>query len=191
VRGGGRESAVSEVLDDALDLVFASGVQQLDEAMQERGVSPKTREQIRILARSMFEFVPYALAQGKRPDDVAVFLKFAKARGLQHALLFGDDTVGCGVAVVGFLKSAGRAHAALAGSGPLAVPAGVLAFGLLTLDLLEVGNSCPIVQQAYYEGFLRTSRGDTLAARRMVEGRYGAMCRPPPAPACRPALTRP
>ena len=182
---------MSDGFDDTLDLAFAAGVQQLDGAMRERGVSPETREQIRVLARSMFEFVPYALKQGRRPDDVAVFVEFAKARGLRQATLFGNETVNCGVAVVGFLKSAGRAHAALGGSGPLAVPAAVLAFGLLTLDLLEVGNSCPVVQQAYYEGVLRTSHGDTMAARRMVEGRYGAMCHPPPAPESRPVLLQP
>jgi len=184
---------LSDAFFDILDLAFAAGVRQLDEAMAERGVSAETREQVGKLARLMFEFVPYALKQGRRPDDVTVFLEFAKARGLQQATLFGNDTVNFGVAVVGFLKTAHRIRGGFTTTTALGVAvtapvAAALAFGLLLLDVLEIGNSCPVVQQAYYEEFLRKSHGDTLAARQIVEGRYGGMCHAifAPLPATRP-----
>ena len=56
--------------------------------------------------------------------------------------------------MVDFLQSANKAMAATP-SG--AVPVAVLAWGLATLDLIDVGNSCEFVQQGYYEAFLKTS----------------------------------
>ena len=182
-------------LEGTLDLGFAKAMQMLDSELRAQGVEARTREQIVTLCRLMLEFIPYAIAQGKDVTDAKAFADFATKRGLQQATLWGSDAVNCGVAITGFLGTAAKVRTAVARTGPGAVPLAVLAAGLLLLDLIEIGNSCPIVQQAWYEGIIRRESGSVETVRRLVRGRYGAMCRAPVAAPSRrassPRLSRP
>jgi len=136
---------------------------RLDEAMRSRGVADETRERVLTCFKMMYEYVPYAIKQGKDPTDAKVLRDFLLSKGQDTLKLFGNDALNCGLATVDFVLSATRAGS-ISMSGN--VPGASLAWALAAIDLIDVGNSCDIAQQAYYEAFLRSSSVPLGAARR-------------------------
>lgn len=134
-------------------LAFRKAMQELDEYLTQKGVSAEVRTRITDCASIMYEYIPYAIAQKKDPTDGKVLAAFLASKGLKTAKLFGNDGLNCAISIVDLLLSFQKATVAT-GSGVL--PAGVLAWGLAMLDLIEVGNSCEFAQNAYYEAFLRS-----------------------------------
>ena len=154
--------------------IWASGameiiLSQLDAAMMARNVMPETRAQIIDLSKMMYEYIPYAINQGKNPTDGKVLAAFLASKGLRLANLSGDDEIACGVAVVEFLLATNRAvHA----SRIVFLPVPVLAWGLALIDLIKVGNSCTLAQKAYYEAFLRENAPTLEVTRSSIQAPY-------------------
>jgi len=129
----------------------------LDELLKSRNVEPETRETIVNAFEMMYEYIPYAIQQRENPSDGKVLARFLATKGMKTAKLFGSNPVNCGIAIVELLKSGSTAVEASSSPAVAALPAPVLAWGLATLDLIEVGNSCEFAQRAYYEAFVRDS----------------------------------
>jgi hypothetical protein len=131
--------------------------QKLDELMRQQGVPQATRDAIVNSFEMMYEYIPYAIKQGKNPSDGKVLAEFLAKKGMYMSKFLGSNSVSCGAAIVGLLQSGAAAMEVSASPGGAFLPAPVLAWGLATLDLIEVGNSCEFVQDAYYHTFLRES----------------------------------
>lgn len=129
----------------------------LDGFMTKRGVPKETREAITNSFEMMYEYIPYAIEQGENPSDGKVLAKFLANKGMHAAKYLGNNSIGCGLAIVDLLKSGAAAFEATNSPAALALPVPVLAWGLASLDLIEVGNSCEFAQDAYYHLFLKDS----------------------------------
>lgn len=127
---------------------------QLNSFLQKQGVDRSTRETITSVSAMMYEYIPYAIRQGKNPADKTVLIGFLQTKGLNIVKLFGHNGVNCAIAISEFVLSVGKAKSVTATGFP---PAITLAWGLAMLDLIEVGNSCEPVQQLTYELFMRES----------------------------------
>ena len=73
-------------------------------------------------------------------------------KGKNTAALFGNDQVACGLAVYDLLQST---YTAIGSTRSGNLPIATLGWGLALLDLIDMGNSCTPVQQAWYEAFYR------------------------------------
>jgi hypothetical protein len=135
-------------------------VAKIDELMKSRGVNEETRNAITNSVEMMYEYIPYAIKQGKDPADGKVLAEFLATKGKHMAKYLGNDSVNCGLAIVDLIKSVGTASRS---SG--ALPLATLRWGLAVLDLIEVGNSCEAAQAAYYELFLREHSSTISSAR--------------------------
>lgn len=124
----------------------------LDDLLTKQNVSSDTRAMVVNSFEMMWEYVPYAISQGKNPSDKKVLAQFLANKGSKLVKYLGNDSANCAIAMVDFLLSAQRA-----GTTTGALPLATLAYGLAVLDLIEVGNSCEFAQIAYYEAFIRES----------------------------------
>jgi hypothetical protein len=131
--------------------------QKLDEFLKAKKVEPETRETILNAFEMMYEYIPYAIQQGKNPSDGKILAKFLATKGMKTAKFFGSSPVNCGLAIVDLLKSGSTAVEISSSPAAGFLPAPVLAWGLAALDMIEVGNSCEFAQRAYYEAFIRDS----------------------------------
>jgi hypothetical protein len=131
--------------------------QRLEAFLKARNVEPATRETVINAFEMMYEYVPYAIQQGKNPSDGKVLAKFLATKGMKAAKFFGSSPVNCGLAMVDLLKSGATAVETSSSPAAAFLPAPVLAWGLAALDMIEVGNSCEFAQRAYYEAFIRDS----------------------------------
>jgi hypothetical protein len=143
---------VGELGVSAGDLGVRAAVEQLDAYMKKKGISEETRNAITNSISMMYEYIPYALNQGKDPSDGKVLREFLVTKGGHALKYFENGDVNCAVALVEFLNSV---RTALSSSRTGNVPLATLTWGLAALDLLEVGNSCEAAQRAYYETFLK------------------------------------
>ena len=139
-----------------VDIMYAGALRtikdRLDKYMQGRGVSPETREQILTLIDIMAQYPPYVAKQGKDPTDPKVLRAFLIEKGKNTAALFGNDQVACGLAVYDLLQST---YTAIGSTRSGNLPIATLGWGLALLELVDMGNSCTPVQQAWYEAFYR------------------------------------
>jgi len=143
----------------------------LDRIMAEKGVSQEIRDQVITIAEMMYEYIPYAIEQGKNPTDGKVLAAFLAAKGKHIATMFGNESLNCAISIVAFVLSAQKAATTTGTGFP---PAIALAYGLAVLDLIDVGNSCEFAQRAYYEAFLRGSENHLKPVRVRVEQYYSA-----------------
>jgi len=149
-----------------------AAVQQVDSYLASKGVAAETRDAITNSFEIMYEYIPYAIKQGKDPTDGKILAEFLRTKGLKTLKFTGEDNIKCGVAIVEFLLSAHKAAGSTATGVP---PVMTLAYGLALLDLIEVGNSCEFAQQAYYEAFLRESSVKLEPVRMRVENTYQSL----------------
>ncbi|CAG9258711.1 hypothetical protein PUN4_320067 [Paraburkholderia unamae] len=105
----------------------------------------------------MYEYIPYAMKQAKNPSDGKVLAEFLAGKGMHAAKFLGNNSINCGLAIVDLLKSGATALEATNSPAVAVLPVPVLAWGLASLDLIEVGNSCEFAQDAYYYLFLKDS----------------------------------
>lgn len=131
--------------------------QQLDQLLTKHHVPQETREAILNSFEMLYEYIPYAIEQGKSPSDGTVLAKFLATKGMKMSKYLGSNSINCGVALVELLKSSATAVETSSSPAAAFLPAPVLAWGLATLDLIEVGNSCEFAQDAYYHAFLKDS----------------------------------
>lgn len=131
--------------------------QKLEELLKRQNVPAETREALINSFEMMYEYIPYAIEQRENPSSGKVLAKFLATKGMKMAKFLGNNSVNCGLALVELLKSG--ATAIETSSSPVAafLPAPVLAWGLASLDLIEVGNSCEFAQDAYYHAFQKNS----------------------------------
>jgi len=164
-----KEIIMSENKLLAGDLAFRTAIEHMDQLMAEKGVSSDTRSEIKDCLAIIYQYIPYAIEQGKNPTDSKVLAKFLAEKGMKTAKLFGNDGVNCGISIVEFLLSVKNA-VGVSGSG--FPPAAVMAWGFAVIDLIDVGNSCEFAQQAYYDTFLKESSVRLNSVRVGVEQYY-------------------
>lgn len=131
--------------------------QKIDELMQKNNIPKETREAIIISFEMMYEYIPYAIEQGENPSSGKVLAKFLATKGMKSAKFIGNDSLNCGIAIVELLKSGATAVNISSSPAVAFLPAPIIAWGLATLDLIEVGNSCNFMQDAYYHVFIKDS----------------------------------
>ena len=131
--------------------------QKLDELLKKNQVPAETREMIVNSFEMMYEYIPYARKQRKNPSDGKVLAEFLATKGMKAAKYLGNNSINCGIAIVELLKSGATAVETSTSPAAAFLPAPVLAWGLATLDLIEVGNSCEFAQDAFYHAFLKDS----------------------------------
>lgn len=125
---------------------------QLDQLLQNQRVPQETREAILNSFEMLYEYIPYAIRQGKNPTDGMILADFMATKGMKMSKHLGNNSINCGIALVELFKSFNTAAKI-----SYAPTAAVLAWGLAVLDLIEVGNSCEFAQDAYYQLFLKDS----------------------------------
>ncbi len=131
--------------------------QKLDDLLKAQKVAPEVREAMLNSFEMMYEYIPYAIEQGENPSSGKVLAKFLATKGMKTAKFLGSNSINCGIAIVELIKSGSTAVQVSSSAGALFLPAPVLAWGLATLDLIEVGNSCEFAQNAYYDLFMKES----------------------------------
>jgi hypothetical protein len=131
--------------------------QKLDDLLKSQNVPAATREALINSFEMMYEYIPYAITQGENPSSGKVLAQFLATKGTKMAKFLGNNSINCGIAIVELLKSGATAVESSSSPAAAFLPAPVLAWGLATLDLIEVGNSCEFAQDAYYHAFLRES----------------------------------
>lgn len=155
------------------DLTNAAGtklvLKTLDELMVERGVSEDTRSSVLTCIQMMYEYIPYAIKQGKNPTDKTVLRDFLQSKGQHLASMMGNEQIDCGLALIDFI---GSAKNAMSTTSTGAIPFAALAWTLALVDLIDVGNSCPAVQQATYEIYYKNSSVENTTTKNMVQQRY-------------------
>ncbi len=129
----------------------------LDQLLQKQKVPQETREAILNSFEMLYEYIPYAIEQGKSPSDGKILAKFLATKGMKMSKYLGNNSINCGIALVELLKSGATAVETTNSPAVAFLPAPVLAWGLATLDLIEVGNSCEFAQDAFYHAFLKDS----------------------------------
>ena len=143
--------------------------QKLDELLKSNNVPTETREMFVNSFEMMYEYIPYAIKQRKNPSDGKILAEFLATKGMKTAKYLGKNSINCGVAIVDLLKSGATAVETSTSPGAAFLPAPVLAWGLASLDLIEVGNSCEFAQDAFYHAFLK----DSAPVIRRSEGALG------------------
>lgn len=146
--------------------------QRLDSAMAANDVPQETRDMFINSLEMMYEYIPYALNQGKNPSDGKILAAFLATKGMKMAKYLGNDSINCGVALVDFIKSTATATEVTNSPAAVYLPAPVLAWGLAALDLLEVGNSCEFVQDATYHLFYKDSSHVVRRTKATIERTY-------------------
>lgn len=136
------------------DLVFRWVKSELDQQLQKRNVSEQSRANLLLIADLMYQYIDYARTQGLDPTNKTVLAKFLGEKSKNTVKLLGHEGLNCSLAIVDFLLSAGRAGSSFSAAS---LPLTTITLGMALLDLIEVGNSCDAVQQAYYEAFQRQS----------------------------------
>jgi hypothetical protein len=131
--------------------------QKLNDLLTQQKVPAETREAILNSFEMMYEYIPYAIKQGENPSSGKVLAEFLATKGMKMAKYLGNNSVNCGIAIVELLKSGATAVQTSSSPAAAFLPAPVLAWGLATLDLIEVGNSCEFAQDAFYHAFLKES----------------------------------
>jgi hypothetical protein len=131
--------------------------QKLDDLLKANRVPTETREMMVNSFEMMYEYIPYAIKQGKNPSDGKVLAEFLATKGMKTAKYLGNNSINCGIAIVELLRSGTTAIETSTSPAAAVLPAQVLAWGLASLDLIEVGNSCEFAQDAYYHAFLKDS----------------------------------
>jgi hypothetical protein len=130
---------------------------KLDQLLTVQKVGPEAREALINSFEMMYECIPYAIEQGENPSNGKVLAKFLAAKGMNTAKFLGSNSINCGIAIVELLQSGSTAVEVSSSPAAAFLPAPVLAWGLATLDLIEVGNSCEFVQEATYQVFRKDS----------------------------------
>lgn len=130
---------------------------KLDELLKSNNVPQEAREALINSFEMMYEYIPYAIEQGKNPSDGKVLAKFLANKGLKTTKFLGNNSINCGLSIIDLLKSGSTALEISSSPAAGFLPAPVLAWGLATLDLIEVGNSCEFMQSAYYHAFIKDS----------------------------------
>ncbi|HEX2553595.1 MAG TPA: hypothetical protein VHL98_07840 [Microvirga sp.] len=163
---------MSNAAESVGSLGMKGAMTMLDEHMRSRGVSEETRSAVINTVEMMYEYIPYAIKQGKDPTDGKVLAEFLMTKGKHMAKYMGNDAVNCGLAIIDLIKSSQTATT-LTKTGN--VPLATLTWGLAMLDLIEVGNSCEPAQYAYYELFLKQSSVSLAPVRAKVRQSYAPM----------------
>jgi len=139
-------------MEKGTSLAMKKAMLLLDEQLVKKGVSSSARAAVINSIELMYDYIPYAIAQGKNPSDGKVLAEFLLTHGGKTAKYLGNDAVNCGVAIVDFLLSIRTAA-----STSEILPVAFLTWGIAMLNLLEVGNSCEPAQMLTYELFMKTS----------------------------------
>lgn len=146
--------------------------QKLDELLTARNVPKDTRDALINSLEMMYEYIPYVAKQHGIPSDRKLLNDFLSAKGKKMVKFAGNDRINCIIALLDFLDSSSKAVKLSSGAAAAVLPVPVLAWGLATLDLIEVGNSCEFVQEATYHIFIKENSLPVKRARAVVNQAY-------------------
>jgi len=128
-------------------------LQKLDKFLQQRNVSTETRNRMIAIVTHAGEYVDFCNKMHKNPADKGALLAFFTQKGIFAAHMTQDESAECYASIAGFAVDAYQ-DAELNAGGPAGI---ALYVSFLSLDVLEMGNSCEFLQQAYYDAFLKSA----------------------------------
>jgi hypothetical protein len=128
-------------------------LQKLDVFLQQRKITPETRNRIIAVITHANEYMEFCERMRKNPADKGALLAFLTQKGIFAAHMSQDESAECYASMAGFAVDAYQ-DSELWIAGPIG---GALYVSFLSLDVLEMGNSCEFLQQAYYDAFLKSA----------------------------------
>lgn len=158
--------------EGALEAFRRGGTQALIKYLVDQSdAPPNVKKALEFVALRTEDYMSWCLTQGMKPYDKGTVVKYvvknAAAIGLDSGKLAADiaawNNLSCAFTIGQVALSFKSSRLPLIQSGfPISVVSGV---GLLMLDLIDIGNECEFVQEAYYHAFLKTSDASPLKPR--------------------------